>query len=142
MNAGQGELKKDCDEEVDITVIDSRHITSMEVVSSSSKKEGILGDNSTTVDDSDMGKEDWEIYAGHDSFWEDGQRLTNSWYGIEKVPNDGLDEVCVQGMLNIENKNYIINTENGGANLASTVSEILNDGEDELFLEAELNIET
>ena len=57
LNAGQGEVKKDCDEEVDITMIDSRHITPMEVVSSSSKKKGILGGDTTTVDDPDMGKE-------------------------------------------------------------------------------------
>ena len=31
------------------------------------------------------------MYADNSSFWEDGQRLTDSWYGYEKVPDDGLD---------------------------------------------------
>ena len=47
-----------------------------------------------------------------DSFWEDGQRLTDSWYGIKKptgasVLDDDDDDVCVQGLLKVENNNNL-----------------------------------
>ena len=37
------------------------------------------------------------------SFWEDGQRLTDSWYGIEKVLDGGYDEICLQALSKVEN---------------------------------------
>ena len=49
-----------------------------------------------------------------DSFREDGQRFTDSWYGIKKVPGESVpdddnDDMCVQGLLNVENSklNYV-----------------------------------
>ena len=55
--------------------------------------------------------ENVEMLEEVDSPWEDGQRLTDSWYGIKKepeetVPDDG-NNLCVQGLLNLENNGYI-----------------------------------
>ena len=133
-----GDMKKACEEEADIPVIDSRDITPME--EDSSTKKGTSEDDTITIQDSDMGKEDWEIYADRDSFWEDGQRLTDSWYGIEKVPNDGFDDICIQGLSNIEN-NYSKRVTDVDAKVALAMSEIPNDGEDDLCLKGILNIE-
>ena len=50
------------------------------------------------------------MFEESDSFWEKGQRLTDSWYGIKKVPGESVlyddnDDMCVQGLLNAENNN-------------------------------------
>ena len=55
-------------------------------------------------------KDDIEMFEESDSFWEDGERLTDSCYGIknvpvESVPDDDNDETCVQGLINLENSN-------------------------------------
>ena len=135
-----GDMKKACEEEEeeDIPVIDSRDATQME--EDSSTKKGMSEGNIISIQDSDMGKEDWEIYADRDSFWEDGQRLMDSWYGIEKVPDDGFDDICLQGLSNIEN-NYSKGVTDGDANVALAMSEIPNDGEDDLCLQGLLDIE-
>ena len=141
LNVGPGDMKNACEEEEeeeDIPVIDSRVITSME--EDSSTKKGKPEEDIITVQNSDMEKEDWEIYAERDSFWEDGQRLTDSLYGIEKVPNDGFDDICLQWLSNIENNDAKAVT-GGDVNVAPARSEVPNDGEDDLCLQGLLNIE-
>ena len=133
-----GDMKNVCEEEEDIPVIDSRVITPME--EDSSTKKGMSEDNIITIQDSDMGKEDWEIYAERDSFWEDGQRLTDSWYGIAKVPNDGFNDICLQWLSNIEDYDSKRVTD-GDANVVPAMGEIPNDGGDDLCLQGLLNIE-
>ena len=54
-----------------------------------------------------------------ESFGEDGQRLTDSWYRIKKTvgesvqndddDNDIDDDICVEGLLNMENNNNNLN---------------------------------
>ena len=120
-----------CEEEENIPVIDSRVITPME--EDPYTKKGKPEEDIITVQDSDMEKEDWELYAERDSFWEDGQRLTDSWCGIEKVPIDGFDDICLQGLSNIENNDAKAVT-GADVNVAPARSEVPNDGQDELCL--------
>ena len=137
LNVGPGDMKDMCEEE-DIPVIDSRVITPMEE-DLSTKKEKPEKDI-ITVQDSNMEKEDWELYAECDSFWEDGQRLTDSWYGIERVSNDGFDDICLQGLSNIEN-NIAKAVTGADVNVAPAGSEDPNDGQDDLCLQGLSNIE-
>ena len=131
--ATPGDVKNawDEEEEEDIPMIDSWIIT---------PTKGKPEEDIITVQDSDMEKKDWEIYAECDSFWEDGQRLTDSWYGIEKVPNDGFDDIRLQGLSNIENNDSKPFTD-GDVNVVPALSEVPNDGEDDLCLQGLLNIE-
>ena len=76
------------------------------------------------------------MYADNSSFWEDGQRLTDSWYGYEKVPYDGLDHVFVEGVSDIENNNI-----NEPQSIGIDNSEIPDDGVDNLLLRELINIE-
>ena len=68
-------------------------------------------DSVIPIHDRDQEKEeDFEMFEESDSFWEDGQRLIDSWYGIKKVPGESVpdddnDDICVQGLLNVENSN-------------------------------------
>ena len=137
LNVGLGDMKDTCEEE-DIPLIDSRVITPME--EDPSTKKGKPEEDIITVQDSNMGKEDWELYTECDSFWKDGQRLTDSWYGIEKVPNDGFDDICLQGLSNIENNDAKAIT-GADVNVAPARSEVPNDGQDDLCLQGLLNIE-
>ena len=77
-------------------MIDSQVITPME--EDPSTKKGKPEEDIITVQDSYMEKDDWEICAEFDSFWEEWQRLTDSWYGIEKVPNDGFDDMSSEAI--------------------------------------------
>ena len=142
LNDNPTDVKQTCDEEVDVGVIDSRDVNQMDVdvdqASSTSRKKGSSGDNMKNVDDSSMGKgkEDWDMYADHSSFWDDRQRLTDSWYGYEKVPNDGLDDIFIEGASNIENNNYVHEAE-----IVPNDDEIPNDSVDNLLLQELVNIE-
>ena len=86
----------------------------------------------------EKGKEDWEVYADNSLFWEDGQRLTDSWYGYEKVPDDGLDNIFIEGASNIENNNHVHEAQS----VPTDDSEIPDDGEDNLLLQELINIES
>ena len=79
------------------------------------------------------------MYADNSLFWEDGQRLTDSWYGYEKVPDDGLDNIFIEGASNIENNNN--NHIHESQSAPTDDSEIPDDGEDNLLLQELINIE-
>ena len=86
------------DEEVDVVVIDSRENNTMDDCDNQacSMSRGMVSleekiEKNVNNSNDEKGKDDWEVYADNSSFWEDGQRLTNSWYGYEKVPVDGFD---------------------------------------------------
>ena len=71
-----------------------------------------------------------------------GQRLTDRWYGYEKVPNDGLDNILIEGVLDVENNNNNNNNHINESQSAPTDdSEIPDDGEDNLLLQELINIE-
>ena len=80
------------------------------------------------------------MYADNSSFWEDGQRLTDSWYGYEKVPDDGFDHMFIEGVSDIEN-NKNNNHINESQSAPTDNSEIPDDGVDNLLLRELINIE-
>ena len=135
------------DEEADVVVIDSREINRMDecdnrapsisrgVVSSEDKTE-----KNVNSSNDEKGKDDWEVYADNSSFWEDGQRLTDSWYGYEKVPDDGFDHMFIEGVSDIENNNNN-NHINESQSAPTDNSEIPDDGVDNLLLRELINIE-
>ena len=86
------------DEGADVVVFDSRENNRMNDCDNqpSSMSRGTVSledkmEKNVNSSNDEEGKDDWEVYADNSSFWEDGQRLTNSWYGYEKVPDDGFD---------------------------------------------------
>ena len=105
-----------------------------------STQTGKSGEDIITIQDSDREKEDWEMNEESDSFWEDGQRLTNSWYGIEKVTgekvsDDGYD-MCLQVLPKVENS--LNHADNDDAAAAAADDD---DDDDNLCIQVSLNVE-
>ena len=144
LNDNHSEVKQKCDEEEeDVAVIDSREVNQMgacdDQAFSTSRGEASSEDKMKNVNCSsdEKGKEDWEMYADNSSFWEDGQRLTDSWYWYEKVPDDGLDDIFIEGASNVENNNYIHEPQIAPID----GNEISDDGDDNLLLQELMNME-
>ena len=69
--------------EEDVPVINSQDIKLPEEwMSTQTGKSG--KDTIIIIQDSDREKDDFEMHEESDSFWKDGQRLTDTWYGIKK----------------------------------------------------------
>ena len=124
----------------DISVINSQDIAVPE--EGTSTQTGKSGEDIIiSIQDSDRQKEDWEMYEDSNSFWEDGQRLTDSWYGIEKVteekvPDDSYDEMCLQVSSKVENNlNHASNDDDAAAAAAD------DDDDDNLCIQGLLNVE-
>ena len=96
-------------------------------------------DRLITIFDSDHDKEeeDFEMLEYSDSFWENGQRLTDSWYEIKNptgefiLDDDDDDDICAQGLLNVENDNNNLNY-NG---------DIDDDDDDDIYVQGLSNME-
>ena len=131
------------DEEADVVVIDSREINRMDECDNRppSISRGVVSledktEKNVNSSNDEKGKNDWEVYADNSSFWEDGRRLTDSWYGYEKVRDDGLDHMIIEGVSDIENNNI-----NESQSVSTDNSEIPDDGADNLLLREPINIE-
>ena len=132
------------EEEADV-VIDSRESNKMDECDNRapSTSRGVvcsedMMEKNVNCSNDEKGKDDWEVYADNSLFWEDGQRLTDSWYEYEKVPDDGLDNI--EGVLDIENNNNNHHI-NESQSAPTDDSEIPDDGEDSLLLQELINIE-